>query len=85
VNGPAAPTMRVMAARRPSPAMSGRAVSFSGVLWLQATVGLLTWGGALLLIDAASRRHQRANLVDRLGPFQPSVADEAQDWLRQQL
>jgi hypothetical protein len=53
------------------------------VLWLEATVGLLVWGGVTLLIDARSRR-RRPSLEERLRPYQPSVADEAEGWLSRQ-
>jgi hypothetical protein len=47
-------------------------------------VGLLTWAGATLLIDARWRRCRRPDLADRLLPYQPvSVADEAQRWLEE--
>jgi hypothetical protein len=45
-------------------------------------VGLLTWAGATLLLDAWCRRWRGPDLADRLRPYQPvSVADEAQRWL----
>jgi hypothetical protein len=46
--------------------------------------GLLTWAGSALLIDARLQRRCRPDLAQRLQPFQPSVADEAEGWLRQQ-
>ena len=45
-------------------------------------LGLLFWAGASLLIDAWLRRGRRPDLTERLWRFQPSVADEAEGWLR---
>ena len=53
-------------------------------MWLEATVGLLVWGGVWLLIDAFSARHRPVDLTERLQPYQPSVADEAESWLHRQ-
>jgi hypothetical protein len=48
-------------------------------------VGLLTWAGSTLLLDAWWRRGRRSDLAERLRPFQPStLADQARDWLDQQ-
>ena len=45
--------------------------------------GLLTWAGSTLLLDAAWRRWERPDLVERLLPFRPgSIADEAELWLQ---
>jgi hypothetical protein len=52
---------------------------------LVLAAGALVWGCAALLIDAGQcRRHPRVDLADRLAPSQPSVADEAEAWLRRQ-
>jgi hypothetical protein len=41
-------------------------------------VELLTWAGSTLLLDARWRRRRRADLAERLRPFQPgSGADNA--------
>jgi hypothetical protein len=48
---------------------------------LLIVAGLLLWAGATLLIDAWLRRRHRPDLVERLVPYVPSVADEAQEWL----
>jgi hypothetical protein len=48
-------------------------------------VGLLTWAGSTLLLDAWWRRQKRPDLAERLRPFQPdSLADEAKQWLDEQ-
>jgi hypothetical protein len=54
------------------------------VLVLLVLVFVLVWSGATLLIDAGRRRRRRRDLVERLMPLQPSIADEAQDWLQRQ-
>ncbi len=41
------------------------------------------WVAATLIIDAWIRRERRPDLVDRLQRYQPSVADEAEEWLHQ--
>ena len=47
-------------------------------------VGLLTWAGATLLLDAWWRCWQRPDLAEMLRPFRPdSLADEAQRWLNE--
>jgi hypothetical protein len=52
---------------------------------LVVLVGILVWAGATLLIDDwLRRRNRRPTLSERLEPFQPSVAEEAQDWLSDQ-
>jgi hypothetical protein len=49
---------------------------------VQVAVGVLTWAGSTLLLDAWWRRRQRPDLAERLLPFPcDSVADEAQRWL----
>jgi hypothetical protein len=58
-------------------------LGWGAVDWLLALVGLLTWAGVTLLLDA--RRRRRCDLIDRLRPFQPrSVADQAHAWLDHQ-
>jgi hypothetical protein len=42
----------------------------------------LVWAGATLLIDAWLRR--RPGLIERLRPYQSSVADKAEWWIRRQ-
>jgi hypothetical protein len=51
---------------------------------LLIVVGLLVWAGVTLMIDGWLRRPRRPDLADRLRPFQPSVGDEAEVWLRRQ-
>jgi hypothetical protein len=51
------------------------------VILVLVGVGALVWSGVTLLIDAWPR-HRRADLTARLAPFQPTVADEAEVWLR---
>jgi hypothetical protein len=46
--------------------------------------GLLVWAGSTLLIDAWLQRRPRPDLAERLRSVQPSVADEAEVWLRRQ-
>jgi hypothetical protein len=46
--------------------------------------GALVWGGGALLIDVWRCRHPRVDLADRLATLQPSIADEAEAWLREQ-
>ena len=48
---------------------------------LVAVVLLLTWAGSALIIDSYLHRRSRSSLSDRLRPFQPSIADEAELWL----
>ena len=43
---------------------------------------LMVWFGAVLLMDAW--RGGRSDLVERLAPYRPSLADEAQKWLERQ-
>jgi hypothetical protein len=45
---------------------------------LVIVAGLLVWVGATLIIDGWLRRPRRPDLVERLRPFQPYVADEAE-------
>ena len=47
-------------------------------------VGLMTWGGTALLIDAWLARRRRPFLAERLASFSGSVADEAQVLLYRQ-
>jgi hypothetical protein len=45
----------------------------------------LVWAGATFLIDSVQRRrHHRPDLTERPGPFVPSVADKAHEWLDRQ-
>jgi hypothetical protein len=44
----------------------------------------LVWTGVTLIIDGLVRRTRRPDLAERLRPFQPSVGDEAELWLRRQ-
>jgi hypothetical protein len=46
--------------------------------------GILVWAGIALLTDAWRCRRTSIGVADRLGPLQPSVADEVQEWLRRQ-
>jgi hypothetical protein len=46
--------------------------------------GMLVWVLATMLIDARRRRPRRPDLTERLRPFQPSIGDEAERWLRRQ-
>jgi hypothetical protein len=41
--------------------------------------GLMVWFGATLLIEAW--QGSQSDLAERLAPYQPSLADEAQRWL----
>jgi hypothetical protein len=47
---------------------------------------LLVWVGARVIIDVfvglGPRRDRRPDLSERLGHYQPSLADEAQEWLK---
>jgi len=43
---------------------------------------LMFWAGSALLIDAWERRRQRPPLCERLAPYFPTIADEAELWLR---
>jgi hypothetical protein len=45
---------------------------------------LMVWAGVTLIIDGSLRRRRRLDLVERLRPFQPSIADGAEVWLRRQ-
>jgi hypothetical protein len=57
----------------------------SGMVIAPVVVGLLTWGGTTLLIEACRRRDKRPDLAERLRPFHfDSVGDEAQRWLEEQ-
>ena len=44
--------------------------------------GLLMWAGSALIIDWWLERRRRPSLYERLAPYMPTVADEAEDWLR---
>jgi hypothetical protein len=51
-------------------------------------LGAAVWAGVSWVLDKtilrSSARQERRSLVDRLAPYaQPSVADEAQQWLSQ--
>ena len=55
------------------------------VSWsLIAVVGLLVWIGVTLLVDTWIRRQSHPDLFDRLVPFQPGLAEDAEDWLHRQ-
>jgi hypothetical protein len=49
---------------------------------LLTVAGVLFWVGATLIIDGYLRRQRRPDLAERLRPFHPSIADEAQEWLQ---
>jgi hypothetical protein len=52
---------------------------------LVIAAAIMLWAGASFLLDAWHCRHPTADLLERLERFQPpSVADEAQRWLRGQ-
>jgi hypothetical protein len=52
---------------------------------LVIAAAIMLWAGAAFLLDAWHCRHPAADLLERLERFQPpSVADEAQRWLRGQ-
>jgi hypothetical protein len=51
---------------------------------LIVVVGVLVWTGVTLIVDGWMRRQRRPDLAERLRPFQPSVGDEAEVWLRRQ-
>jgi hypothetical protein len=49
---------------------------------------MLVTSGVTLLLDAAQRRRNRRDLLERLRPYHPSlpsIADEAQAWLKKRL
>ena len=48
---------------------------------LLAVAFLLLWAGMTLLIDSWVRRQRRPSLYERLAPYVPTVADEAELWL----
>jgi hypothetical protein len=48
------------------------------------TAGILVWGGAVLLIEAWHSRSPPVDLAERVAPFQPTIADEAEAWLKRQ-
>lgn len=44
---------------------------------------LMAWAGSTLIIDEVLSRRHRPSLAERLTPYAPpSVADEAEMWLR---
>ncbi len=45
---------------------------------------VLAGTGFTLILDGIRNRPRRPNLTERLLPFMPSVADEAEGWLRRQ-
>jgi hypothetical protein len=45
--------------------------------------GMLVWVLATFAISWM-RQHRRPDLAERLRPFQPGLAEEAEDWLRRQ-
>lgn len=51
---------------------------------LLALVFVLMWLSSVLLIGAWLHRQRRPTLADRLAPFQPTISDEAENWLRLQ-
>lgn len=49
---------------------------------LVTLVGLLTWVGSALLLEASFGKERRLDLAERWAPFQrPWIADEAEHWL----
>lgn len=50
---------------------------------------LLAWVGVAVIVDVfigvGLRRDRRPDLGERLRPYPPTLADEAETWLRQQL
>ena len=53
--------------------------------WVLLVAGLLVWAGASLLIGAWIRSRNRPDLAERLLPYcQPTLPQEAAEWLRQQ-
>jgi hypothetical protein len=55
------------------------------VIVMAVAAFLLVWAGATLIIDDVLERRRRPDLTDGSARFQPAgLADEAQDWLRQQ-
>jgi hypothetical protein len=49
---------------------------------LLAVVFVLIWAGSALLVDGWLHRRRSRTLAERLQPFQPTVADEAELWLK---
>ena len=43
---------------------------------------LLLWAGSALILDRWLEWRRRPSLYERLAPYMPTVADEAEDWLR---
>ena len=56
------------------------------MVWLIVLVFLVNWPGTRLVIHAIGRLRRRKDLAERLAPFRkpPSLADEAERWLRSQ-
>jgi hypothetical protein len=55
--------------------------------FLYVASGLLGGTGVCLVIDGyrtGRRRQRRPDLAERLLPYQPGIADEAETWLTQQ-
>lgn len=51
-------------------------------LGLAVAVFVLTWAATALILDSRIRRRRRPDLAERLRPDQPTVAAEAEAWLR---
>jgi hypothetical protein len=51
---------------------------------LLAVAFVLLWAGSALLIAAWLDRRNRPTLTERLRPFQPTIADDAELWLSRQ-
>jgi hypothetical protein len=49
---------------------------------LVVIVFVLTWAGTALTLDSRLRPRHRPELAERLRPYQPGIADEAERWLR---
>jgi hypothetical protein len=52
------------------------------VVVLVVVVFFLVWTGVTLIIGSWSRCRRRPDLAELLRPFRPSIADEAEGWLR---
>ena len=50
---------------------------------LVMVLGILVWRGVARLVKWRKNRHGGPAGDDRRDPFLPSIADEAQEWLRQ--
>ncbi len=58
--------------------------SYGTLVGCHLALGTAGWVGATLIIDYIFRRQRRLNLSERLRLYQPpTVADEAEVWLRQ--